>query len=460
MRSLIFAAVCLGTAATQAAAEDFSRDARVLAAGYKAAFTCSGLFNGARSLESIAAGELARIYPDYRPVLAALPDASIDREAKTVAVSFAADMPPRIAHWRPHLGCTQLPPGAAVETTALLPRLDGLAKLPPPSSAPWPAGEGDARDRTPALLAEVLAGAFDGATYGEGTATTAVLVVQGGRIVAERYAEGFDARTPQRTWSVAKSMTATIIGAAVQQGLVDVDAPAPVPEWSSPGDPRGRITLENLLHMTSGLDSGIAGHRTDRIYFGGGLVADNASSKSLEATPGSRWKYANIDTLNALRALRAAMGDDEAFLRFPFEYVLHPLGMRRTFLETDWNGDFIGSSQVWTTARDLARIGLLHLRDGVWEGKRILPEGWVTYVRTPGPAQPGGASPYGAQWWLSANDALLPNDAFTALGSRGQAMVIVPSADIIVVRRGLDDVGGTAFAASRFAADILAALSR
>jgi CubicO group peptidase (beta-lactamase class C family) len=344
-----------------------------------------------------------------------------------------------------------------MEMTARLPRLDDLPELPPPADAPWPAGEGALEGETPPAVAAVVAAAFDAATYGAGTETTAVVVVRDGAIIAERYAEGFDSRTPQRTWSVAKSLTATIIGATVHQGLIAVDAPAPVPEWSAPGDPRGAITLESLLHMSSGLDSDLAGNRSDRIYFGGGLVRDDASVRPLEAAPGTRWKYANIDTLNAMRALHASIADDESYLRFPFEALLHKLGMGRTFMETDWGGDFVASSQVWTTARDLARLGLLHLNDGVWEGERILPEGWVEYVTTPAPSQPPGDIGYGAQWWLPGGVGGLPEDAFAANGNRGQYMVVVPSARLIVVRRGFDDVGGAQFDYPRFAGDVLAA---
>ncbi|MCG8444064.1 MAG: beta-lactamase family protein, partial [Caulobacterales bacterium] len=355
--------------------------------------------------------------------------------------------------WRPHLGCAQLPPGSPAERAGDLPRL--TAEPPAPAQGDWPADEGgDPR------LAPVAGAAFDAASYGEGTRTTALIVMQGGRVLAERYAEGFDAGASQRTWSVAKSISATIIGAAVEQGLLDVAAPAAIPEWSAPGDPRAAITLEHLLHMSSGLDSGERGSRTDRVYFGGGLVAQNAATTSLEAAPGTRWKYANNDTLLAVRALRAALADEEAYHRFPFEAVLWPLGMRDTYLETDWGGEFILSSQVWTTARDLARLALLYLNDGVWEDRRILPEGWASYVSAPSPDQPdSGAFGYGAQFWLLRGVEGLPDDSFAALGHRGQHVVIIPSADVAIVRRGFDESGGTPFDIAAFAADVLAALA-
>jgi CubicO group peptidase (beta-lactamase class C family) len=174
---------------------------------------------------------------------------------------------------------------------------------------------------------------------------------------------------------------------------VDVKKPAPVPEWRRAGDPRRAITLENLLHMSSGLYSEKAGNRTDLTYFGGTAVTEETVGLPLEAPPGRRWLYANNDTLLAVRALRGAINDDRRYLAYPFTNVLWKVGMTRTTPETDWDGNFILSSQVWTTARDLARLGLLHLNDGVWRGERVLPAGWVRYVTTPAPAQPGGTGP-------------------------------------------------------------------
>jgi CubicO group peptidase (beta-lactamase class C family) len=345
-----------------------------------------------------------------------------------------------------------------------LPRLQ--AKPPRRFDAlPWPTGDLRAEAARPAgaALTGRVAAAFDRKTYGEGSETTAVLVVADGRIVAERYRAGFDKHTPQRTWSVAKSIAATVIGAAVQEGLLDVKRPALVPEWRRPGDPRARITLENLLHMSSGLYSEQAGNRTDMTYFGGTAVTEETTGLPLEAPPGRRWLYANNDTLLAVRALRAAIGDDRRYLAYPFQKVFWRIGMARTTPETDWDGNFILSSQVWTTARDLARLGLLHLNDGVWEGERVLPAGWVRYVTTPAPAQPTGAGPgYGAQWWLYGPKHGLPEGTYAARGNRGQYLVIVPSRRVVVVRRGFDAVGagGGQFDIAKFTAEVLADLER
>ena len=421
-----------------------------LVAGYKAAFTCSAHFNAGRTVEEIAGDELNRIYRDYREEMAALPDAVIDEEGKTVSVSYEGGA--RIAAWRPYLGCVQLPTMAGMEAVKDMPRVT----FPQSKTAPKPLPERLSND--PGLL-DIVEAAFDRATYGEGTETTAVLVVKDGAIIAETYRDGFDATTPQRTWSVAKSIAGTVIGAAVEDGILKVEEPAGLAAWSSPADPRGKITLQNLLHMSSGLTSSAAGNRTDDVYFGGGRVIDHAVTNRLVAEPGTHWRYANNDTMLAMRVLHERMKSDRKYLEYPFEKVLRPLGMDHTFLETDWNGDFIMSSQVWTTARDLARLGLLYLNDGVWNGKRILPEGWAEYVATPAPAQPqrGEDAPgYGAQFWLFGERQGLPEGSYAAQGNRGQYLMIIPSEDVLIVRRGFDDGGG--FDIARFSADILKAL--
>lgn len=390
--------------------------------------------------------------------MAALPDAEIDRARGIVSVRWAQDMPPRLAVWRPGRGCVQLPAGASAPEA----ELDARPGPAGPSPLAWPQGD---RLRAPAkpnrALAAILDRAFAEGAYGAGAKTSAVSIVQDGAIRAERYADGFDAFTPQRTWSVGKSIAATVIGAAVREGLLDPEAPAGLPEWSAPGDPRQAITLENLLHMASGLHSGRSGSRTDEIYFGAGRVGDYAGRNPLEAPPGSRWRYANNDTLLAVRALRAALeaaGREAEFARYPQTRILDRLGMRHTTPETDWAGDFVFSSQVWTTARDMARLGLLHLNDGVWNGERVLPEGWVSYVTTPAPAQPARGPGYGAQWWLYGPEHGLPAGTYAARGNRGQFLFIVPSAKLLVIRRGFDDALGEGFDAARFTADVLAAL--
>ncbi|HEY8574206.1 serine hydrolase [Phenylobacterium sp.] len=447
----IFLAAALASLASAVVAQTAPPDAhtRGLAAGYKAAFLCSGLFNAGQTPEQVARDDLEGIYPNYQELVRTLP-AKIDRQRRTVSVAFDEKLPPRVAVWRPNLGCAQLPVGAAAEAAARLPRMD--LKAPATDARRWPDGDAAAAALTPPKLAKVVADAF-GAYGGE---TTGVLVVKEGRIVAERYREGYGVHVPQRTWSAAKSLTATVVGRAVQRGFVKVDAPARIPEWPA-GDPRRQITLKQLMHMGSGLWTAGPGNRTDEVYVGGALVTQTATAMPMEAAPGSRFRYANNDTLLAARTVRAALGDGPAALEFPFRELLWKIGMTHTTPETDWQGNFILSSQVWTTARDLARLGLLYQNDGVWNGERLLPAGWSRFVATPAPAQPPNGPGYGAFFWLYGAAQGLPEGTYGMNGNRGQYVFIVPSKKVVIVRRGFDSATKR-FDEQRFARDVLAAL--
>ena len=431
-----------------------------LAAGWKAGFICSDTFVAGMSLNQLEDNDLDGIYPGYRRDFDRLPEARIDLARKIVTVQYDSTMPARIAAYRPGFGCTQLPAGADESMIDYLPRF-----------AAWP--DIAAEDRGSAIGSNVkvslrteeaerldvpVSFAFDERTYGNGTRTSAVVVVKDGQIVAERYARGIDHETPQRTWSVAKSITATILGAARRQGMIDIDYPAVIDAWSSGADPRRKITIRHLLNMASGLDSGEIGSRTDRLYFGGGRVIDQAAKNVLEAMPGTRFKYANNDTVIAMRAFREALDDDSTYHSFPYEALLHKIGARHTTLEVDWNGDFVSSSQVWSTARDLARIGQLYLQDGMWGNERILPEGWAEFVRTPAPSQPESGAGYGAQFWLMDDAPGVPEGTFYMAGNRGQYVVIVPSMNAVIVRRGFDVIGGARFDINGFARDVLMGL--
>ena len=302
MRRFALAALCFtfATAPWALAQEGGNTDEMnaSLAAGYKAAFTCSATFNAGQTLGEIEANELTGIYPDYREIFEALPAARIDNTKKTVSVRYSRSATPRIAVWRQGMGCTQLPPGADISAARYLPSFNGWRKETANDATSVIGSNTNVSLKTEfyEILDAPVTFAFDGATYGEGTQTSAVVVVQDGQVVAERYDRGIDANTPQRTWSVAKSITATVIGAAVQDGLIGLDNPAVIERWSGGADPRRAITLRNLLQMASGLDSGVSGSRTDRIYFGGGRVEDHAIGGTLEADPGTRFKYANNDT--------------------------------------------------------------------------------------------------------------------------------------------------------------------
>jgi CubicO group peptidase (beta-lactamase class C family) len=319
-----------------------------------------------------------------------------------------------------------------------------LAALPTqPSGTAWPTREwsqGELRlaDRAgfEALIAEAFAERFT-PTLGE---THALVIVQGGRLVFERYGEGFTAESTHHSWSKAKSITQALAGVLVHDGALDIRAPADVPEWA--GDARARITLDHLLRMSSGLkfveEYDPSGPASDVIamLFGEGKedVAGYAASLPLIHAPGTFWSYAsgtsNIISRILSRRVDAFGADFERFMR---ARLFEPLGITSAIPKFDAAGTFIGSSFCFMTAQDFARFGLLYLRDGVWEGRRLLPEGWVDYARTPTFQQAGvDANPYGAHWWLDFGGA----GSFSANGYDGQFTVILPDRDTIIVRHG------------------------
>ena len=208
---------------------------------------------------------------------------------------------------------------------------------------------------------------------------------------------------------------------------------------------------------TSGLHSDTAGNRTDSLYFGGVTVAESATGWPLVHPPGTHFRYANNDIVLAVHALDASTGDEARALSRPYTDLFWPLGMTRTQAETDWRGGFVLSSQVWSTARDLARFGLLLQHDGVFAGRRLLAEGWVRTATTPAGPQPEGDFGYGATLWLMSRTEGVPADAFAAMGNRGQYVIVVPSRGVVLVRRG-EDATGKRFDPATFTAAVLATL--
>ena len=256
-----------------------------------------------------------------------------------------------------------------------------------------------------------------------------------------------DQTTRTRTWSTAKSIAATLIGMLVDEGRLALDAPLGydfLPAAAGRHDPRAAITLRHVLNMSSGLEpvdnrgreyaigSGLA-------YWAGASSVAGARSRGLVRRPGTSWDYENYDTLLGVYALKLALGSEQAYREFPRRRLLDPLGMRSTLVSTDRFGDFVLSSQVYTNARDLARFGLLYLQGGVWNGERLLSEDWIDFVRTPAPATAAAGNFYGGQFWLVPDGRTdVPPDAYSTSGNRGQYVVIVPSRDLVIVRRGLD----------------------
>ena len=290
--------------------------------------------------------------------------------------------------------------------------------------------------------------------------TRALLIIQRGRLVYERYADGFDAASSFRSFSAAKSVTQALLARLVAQGRLEVDQPAPVPEWQRENDPRTRITIRNLLHMDTGLDNADGEIGTDayiaRMIYGEEArdTAGFAASARAIHPPGTHWAYSTATTQILSRIIaRAVGGARPGMLAFIEAELAAPLGIESLTFEFDASGTPLGGIYAWMTARDWARFGLLYLRDGVWEDRRLLPEGWVDFTRTPGPA--ANNKVYGAHFWLAGEAspdqfAVLPPriDAFAVTGNGGQYVLMAPDRDLVVVRLGetlamdWEDLGG------------------
>jgi len=273
----------------------------------------------------------------------------------------------------------------------------------------------------------------------------AVVVVKEGKVVAERYAAGFDARTPLLGFSVAKSFTNALIGILVRQGRLRVDGPLAAAEWNAPDDPRRAITIEDLMRMRSGLaleEAESAFSPVARMEFLHADMAAFAATQPAKEPPGHHFEYTSGDTVLLSRRIGELVGGGPAGLRaFARRELFDPLGMGDVTMEFDGQGTFVGSTYVYATARDYARFGMLFLRDGVTtDHRRLLPEGWVAWSR-----RSTLGAPYGAGFWTNDGPSLpakwrveggFPKDGFFASGTLGQRIYIVPSARLVVVRFG------------------------
>lgn len=320
--------------------------------------------------------------------------------------------------------------------------------LPDAATQAWPMGDrldgGDARS---AVDRQGVAQAIDAAFADEAAHTAAVVVLHNGEVVGERYRDGVDEHTQLESWSMGKSLTATLIGVLVQQGLLSIDQPAPVASWQGDDDPRSRITIRDLLQMSSGLlfsgqddprqrwRLGVPDHLY--IYTDAVNAFDFAVSSPAEFPPGTVGRYRNCDPLTlgyiVKRTVTDILGQD--YLQWPQAALFDRVGIRRQVLETDLYGNFLLTGFDYGTARNWARLGLLYLRDGVWQGERVLPEGWSEFVSTPAP---GWEEPtYGGQFWLNGTREFdIPAEAYYMAGFGEQRVFIVPSADLVVVRLG------------------------
>ncbi|MBN8577549.1 MAG: serine hydrolase [Cytophagales bacterium] len=374
----------------------------------------------------------------------------------------------RKAIYRKGLGCTLVSELTETELRAQKVNLYAMAPVNQ-DTVVWPMGNLIKNRIDTGIYVTVLKDALDFAFTETDPAkpinTRAVVVVYDGQIIAERYAKGYNEYSRHMGWSMTKSITNAITGILSKDGRMKVFEPAPIPQWQN--DDRKKITLHNLLQASSGL-------RWEENY-GGPSPATNmlfkkkdmglyAMEAPLESEPNTVFEYSSGTTNIISRLIRDAIGDED-YYKFYYRELFEKIGARSMVIEPDAGGTYVGSSFSWATARDWARFGLLYLSDGMFNGQRILPEGWVAYTTTHAMAAKRGE--YGAQWWLNAGTPGyshnrtypdVPADSFQAEGFEGQFVFVVPSKKLVVVRLGLSQTNELDM--NRFVSKVIEALPR
>jgi CubicO group peptidase (beta-lactamase class C family) len=399
---------------------------------------CSSLFVSGRD-EAEARAHLTPYFIGAK--LDSLSDVHIDRQRKLVRLT-ANNRITREAKFYGDQGCVIHQPG---RDSVFFKPVRVTTTLPDASTMPWPMG--DVLPSTP-LPPEIdttkLHAAVDAAFATPAGLTAAFLVAYKGRIIAERYANGANKDMQLESWSMGKSIVGTLIGMLVQQGAITLEEPAPVPEWhKAPDDPRARIRMVDLMHMSSGLrfsrgsPEDLPGYPDHDLGYTGAIDAFAfATSRPLQFEPNTFGRYRNCDPLTLGMIVRDAVRKrGEEYLTWPQRALFDSIGIRRQVLETDPYGNFLLNGYDYGTARNWARLGLLYLSDGVWQGHRLLPEGWSKFVSTPAPAWRD--STYGAMVWVNARGVWpLPRDAFAFRGAGLQDTYVIPSRDVVIVRMG------------------------
>jgi CubicO group peptidase (beta-lactamase class C family) len=411
--------------------------------GFNAKIACSGVFVSDRDFEEVQTIDLG--------ATASIPFTTRIDKARQTASSTLYGLFRQTAVYRQGLGCT-----LAVDISAQQLRQQRFS-IPKPSkpaleSEAWPLGEMTSPDLPSEIDEKKLKTAVEFAFVDPDPAdpvhTRAVVAVYNGEIVAEKYADTYSKDTMLLGWSMTKSVTNALVGILVNQGKLNIYRTAPVPEWKQPDDPRSRITLDQLLRMSSGLkfveeyESNITSDCNKMLFLEPDMGAF-AASMPLAVNPEVRWSYSSGTANIISRIIRQTLGGSEQAYAFIQKQLFDRLGMRRAVIEPDAFGTMVGSSYMYATARDWARVGLLFLNDGVWQGRRILPKGWVAYSTTPTLKAPRGE--YGAQFWLNAgtpgrpedrNFPNLPTDLYYMSGHDGQMVAILPSSNLVIVRLG------------------------
>ncbi|MBI3790603.1 MAG: serine hydrolase, partial [Gemmatimonadetes bacterium] len=374
-------------------------------------------------------------------------DTVVDRKTQTVRLTLKNGVT-RVARRYGSQGCVPLPIGEdSVHFTPSVVR----SALPPAATTPWPMGDVLPRTMPEGADAAMIAQAVNEAFGPDSAMTLAVVVTYKGQVVGEKYAKGITIHSPLESWSMGKSVTGTLVARLIQMGVYKLDQPAPFPEWQKPGDPRQQIRIMDIMRMSSGLrilapqDPGYKetpGIYPDHLY----LYTGSVNSYQWAVTRGQQWKpntvgrYRNVDPVLGSYLVRlGAEKLKQDYHAFPTRALFDKIGMRDAIIYTDPYGNFLGQGAEVISARDWARLGNLYLQDGVWNGERLLPPGYVDYARTVAPAWLADGRPVyggGFMWVNGDGHEPLPTTAFAMLGAGGQSAWMVPSHGLVIVRIG------------------------
>lgn len=367
----------------------------------------------------------------------------LDQDNKSVMVT-TPDGTTRTAKYFGDQGCICLPEG---RDELYFTPVSVEKKLADPEETPWPMGDKIPENSELTFDHRMLKLAVDTVFADPELLTAAFLVTYKGQIIGERYRDGLNKNTRLESWSMGKSLTATLMGILIQQGVYRLDQPAPVPEWQKdPDDGRAKITIADILHMSSGLrfrapqdpdyDPKIG--YPDHLYVYTGAINSFqwAATRPQQWPPNRVGRYRNSDPVLINYLIRLAVdGRGQNYWNFPQQDLFDKIGVRNMVMETDPYGNFLLQGYEFGTARDWARLGILYLNDGVWNGERILPEGYSSFVSTLAPAWKADERLiYGGFFWINGDGELpIPKDAYFMAGAGGQYTYVIPSHDLVIV---------------------------